>query len=187
MSVSSPNHGVSVEEYLRYEADGRIRHEYIAGEIFAITGASLEHNLIAGNVFAAVAAHSRGGPCMAFMSDFKLRMKNNMDDIFYYPDVMVACGREGVEKYYLRNPKLIVEVLSPTTEAIDRREKALHYRQIPSLEEYILIAQEMPEVTIYRRASGWNPVILTSLAAAAEFHSIKLSLSLSQIYEGVWK
>src|ERR1700687_355781 len=116
MTASLPNHPISVEEYLEYEADGRTRHEYIAGEIFAMTGASLEHNLIAGNVFAAVAAHLRGGPCMAFMSDFKLRLKNNMEDIFYYPDVMVACGREGVEKYYLRNPKLIIEVLSPTTE-----------------------------------------------------------------------
>lgn len=176
---------LSVEGYLAYEADGRLRHEYIAGEIFAMTGASLEHNIIAGNLFNAFSNQLRGGPSRAFMADFKVRLKNGMDDIFYYPDVMVACGHEGIEKYYLTNPTLIVEVLSPTTEAIDRREKALHYRQLPALEEYALVAQEGNEVTLYRRASNWGCSVVRTLDAIAEFHSIGLSLPLAMIYEGV--
>jgi len=186
MRTTAHQHPLSVEDYLAYEADGRLRHEYIAGEIFAMTGASLEHNIIAGNLFNAISNHLRGGPCRAFMSDFKLRLKNGMDHIFYYPDVMVACGREGIEKYYLTNPKLIVEVLSPTTEAIDRREKALHYRQVPTLEEYALIAQESHEVTIYRRDhTSWESSAVSTLAATVEFRSIDLLLPLSAIYEGL--
>lgn len=182
MELTARQHPLCVEDYLKYEADGRVRHEYIAGEIFAMTGASVEHNRIAGRIFNAFANHLRGGPCEAYMSDVKVRLKNNMEDIFYYPDVMVACGREGAEKYYIRNPKLIVEVLSPTTEAIDRREKSLHYRQIPSLEEYVLVAQDNCEVTIQRRSEEWQPTILTSPTMTAEFRSIGFSLPLAQIY-----
>ena len=185
MEIAASQSLFSVEDYLKYEADGRVRHEYVAGEIFAMTGASVAHNLIAGNIFTAFSNHLRGGACRAFMSDFKIRLKNNMEDIFYYPDVMVACGREGIEKYYLSNPKLIVEVLSPTTEAIDRREKSLHYRQIPTLEEYVLVAQEGYEVTLYRRSEEWAFTALRSLEATAEFVSIGLSLPLAWIYEGV--
>jgi Uma2 family endonuclease len=185
MQTSAPHPPLSVEDYLAYEAEARLRSEYIAGEIFAMTGASREHNIITGNLFSAISNHLRGGPCQAFVSDFKVRMKNGMDHIFYYSDVMVACGREGIEKYYLTNPKLIVEVLSPSTESIDRREKALHYRQIPTLEEYVLVAQESREVTIYRREHCWEISTVTALEASVEFRSIGLSLPLGAIYEGV--
>jgi Uma2 family endonuclease len=186
MNISPRQPPFSIEDYLASEADGRLRHEYFAGEIFAMTGASVEHNIIAGNLFNLVSNHLRGGPCRAFMSDVKVRLKSGMDHIFYYPDVMVACGREGIEKYYISRPTLIVEVLSPTTEAIDRREKALHYRQIPTLEEYVLVAQESCEVTIYRRADSWQHTLWSSLQGVAEFKSIGLSLPLSEIYAGLW-
>jgi Uma2 family endonuclease len=172
----------SVEDYLAYEAEGRLRHEYIAGEIFAMTGASLVHNIIAGNLFTAFTAHLRGGPYRAFISDVKVRLKNGMDHIFYYPDVVIACGQGGIEKYYLTSPTLIVEVLSPTTEGTDRREKALHYKQIPTLEEYVLVAQESCEVTVYRRTDSWGHATWCSPQDVAEFRSIGLSLPLSEIY-----
>jgi Uma2 family endonuclease len=98
---------------------------------------------------------------------------------------MVACGRDGIEKYYLTNPKLIVEVLSPTTEAIDRREKALHYRQLASLEEYALVAQESREGTLYRREHNWADSIVNTLEGAAEFRSIDLTVPLAEIYAGL--
>src|SRR5262245_24095283 len=85
MRTTAVNPPLSVDDYLAYEADARLRHEYIAGEIFAMTGASREHNIIAGNLFNAVSNHMRGGPCQAFMSDFKVRLKNGMDHLFYYP------------------------------------------------------------------------------------------------------
>lgn len=175
----------SVEDYLASEADGRLRHEYIAGEIFAMTGASVEHNIISVNLLTAFTLHLRGGPCRAFMSDVKVRLKNGMDHIFYYPDVMVACGQEGIEKYYLTRPTLIVEVLSPTTEGTDRREKALHYRRIATLEEYVLVAQETCEVTIYRRSDSWSHVTWCSPQDVVEFKSIGLSLPLADIYTGL--
>jgi Uma2 family endonuclease len=176
---------LSVEEYLDFELGASTRHEYVAGEIFAMVGVSAAHNLIVGNVYRAFANRLHGGPCRTFFSEFKVRLKINRDDIFYYPDVMVACGREGLEKYFLRNPKVIIEVLSPSTEGTDRREKLIHYRRIPTLEEYILIGQDTPEVTIHRRSTGWTPTVLTALEAVAEIQSIELSLPLAQVYEGV--
>ena len=174
---------MSMEEYLKFEEDTPIRHEYVAGEIFAMSGGSLEHELISGNVFAAFHAHLRGGPCKSFINNFKLHLEVNESKFFYYPDVMVACG-PNTDIRFCTNPRLIVEVLSPSTERTDRREKASNYRQIPSLEEYVLIAQRTTEVTIFRRSEHWAPLILTSPDATAEFRSIELSLPLGQIYEG---
>ena len=96
---------------------------------------------------------------------------------------MVACGPQADDRF-CTNPRLIVEVLSPSSECTDRREKALNYRQIPALEEYVLVAQRMAEVTIYRRSEHWAPLTLSSLEETAEFRSIELSLPLGQIYEG---
>lgn len=180
------NPHLSVDDYLRFEAEGGgVRHEYVGGDIFAMSGGSAAHNRIAGNVFAAFSNHLRGGPCEAYISDFKVRLQANRYEIFYYPDVMVACGREGTEKFYLTNPKLIVEVLSPSTESIDRREKALNYRQIDSLEEYVLIAQETHEITIHRRDAAWEAIVITSPEADIEFRSLALSLPMNEIYRGV--
>lgn len=176
---------VSVEDYLRHETDGVVRHEYIGGRIRAMAGTSERHNLISVNLVSAFHAHLRSGPCKAYMADFKVRLEINREDIFYYPDVMVACQRVGVEQYYLRYPALIVEVLSPSTEAIDRREKLLNYPQISTLDEYVLVAQDTREVTTHRRFEGWRPQLLSAAEAVVEFRSIKHSLPLAQIYEGV--
>ena len=174
---------LSIEEYLKFEEGTPIRHEYVAGEIFAMSGGSRKHALIAGNVFAAFHAHLRGSPCSSFINDFKLHLDVNESKFFYYPDVMVACGPQADDRF-CTNPRLIVEVLSPSTERTDRREKASNYRQIPALEEYVLVAQRMAEVTIYRRSEHWAPLILSSLEETAEFRSIELALPLGQIYEG---
>ena len=175
---------MSIEEYLKFEEGTPIRHEYVAGEVFAMSGGSRKHALIAGNVFAAFHAHLRGSPCSSFINDFKLHLDvNESKFFFYYPDVMVACEPQADDRF-CTNPRLIVEVLSPSTEHTDRREKASNYRQIPALEEYVLVAQRMAEVTIYRRSEHWSPLILSSLGETAEFRSIELSLPLGQIYEG---
>lgn len=176
---------MSIEEYLEFEEGSPSRHEYVAGEIFAMSGASIEHELIGGNVFAAFHAHLRGSPCKSFINNFKLHLQVNESKFFYYPDVMVACGPIA-DNRFCTNPRLIVEVLSPSTERTDRREKASNYRQIPTLEEYALVAQRTAQVTIYRRSEHWAPLILSSLEETAEFRSIELSLPLGQIYEGVF-
>jgi len=123
--------------------------------------------------------------CKAYVADFKVRLEINREDIFYYPDVMVACQRTGVEQYFLRYPTLLIEILSPSTENVDQRAKLLNYPQIPTVEEYVLVAQEIREITIHRRSEQWEPRVHTLPETAAEFHSIKLSVPLARIYEGV--
>jgi Uma2 family endonuclease len=176
---------LSVEDYLRHEADGVVRHEYISGRVHAMSGSTVRHNIISRNLLTALHAHLRGGPCQAFMNDVKVRLAVNREDIFYYPDVMVACGDIRPELHYVRDPTLIVEVLSPSTESIDRREKLLNYPLIPTLQEYVLVAQDFREITLHRREEHWRPVVLTATAATVEFRSIRLTVPLAHIYEGV--
>jgi Uma2 family endonuclease len=177
---------LSVEDYLAFEEKSTERHEYVAGEIFAMAGPTLRHNVISLNLATAFHAHLRGGTCRAFINDVKCRIQVSDDDeVLYYPDVMVACGKLALDEHYLWEPKLVIEVLSPSTEMIDRREKALNYRRIGQLEEYVLVAQRTRHVAIYRRSTGWQPQHLSSLEDTAEFHSIRLSLPLTQIYESM--
>ena len=103
------------EEYLQFEAASPIRHEYVAGEVYAMTGAVPQHNLISIALVSEFRNHLRGGPCRAFMAEVKAHIKSSRDEAYYYPDVMVACGGDALEKPYLQDPKLIVEVLSPST------------------------------------------------------------------------
>jgi Uma2 family endonuclease len=175
---------LSVEDYLRLEEVSAVRHEYVGGQLFAMTGATKRHSVISLNVAIALQAHLRGGPCRTYVQDVKVRLTVGRDEIFYYPDVSVACGPQDLEKVFLTDPKLIVEVLSPSTERVDRGEKALNYREIPALEEYVLIAQHKPEVTLYRRSEDWRAQVLIQPDAAAELRSIALTLPLDRIYEG---
>jgi Uma2 family endonuclease len=176
---------LSVDEYLQFEANSEHRHEYIDGAVYAMSGVSENHELISGNLFAAIHGRVRGGSCRTYKSEFKLRLQIDQRDLFYYPDVMVACGREGVASHYLHYPKLIVEVLSPSTESIDRREKFLSYKQIATVEEYALASQYTAQITIYRRAQNWAPQVYAGPDSTVMFQSIGLSLALGQIYEGV--
>ena len=178
---------MTVDQYLAFEHQSPARHEYLAGEVFAMTGSSLQHNTIATRLFAAVTAHLRGTPWQAFMSDVKVRVRTNMRDYFYYPDMLVLsdsdhCAEGAGNAPFVRTARLIAEVISPSTENIDRREKAMMYREITSLEEYVLIAQEECEVTIIRRRQNWRPVVCNALDDLAEFRSIGLSLPLAHIY-----
>ncbi len=176
---------LSVDEYLEFEEQSDHRHEYIDGAVYAMSGASEHHELVAGNLFAAIHGSLRGGPCRAYISNFKLRLQVDQRNLFYYPDIMVACGREGIASHYLHYPKLIVEVLSPTTQSIDRREKFLSYTQIATVEEYALASQDTAHITIHRRAEKWAPRMHTGPDSLATFQSIGLTLPLRQIYEGV--
>lgn len=177
---------VSVADYLAFEDSSGVRHEYIAGEIHAMSGRSVAHNRIAGNIFSHLRTKLRRGPCQVFINDFKVRLEVARDEFFYYPDVVVSCHPESIESYFLRSPTLVVEVLSPSTEAIDRREKHTHYRQAPTLEEYVLVAQDRRELTIFRRATGWQGEVFTAADSLVEFHSVKQSLTLAEVYEDVF-
>jgi Uma2 family endonuclease len=129
---------MSVEEYLRVEESADVRHEYVGGDVHALAGASKRHNRVALNIGRALDEASRGRPCRVYMSDVKLRAA---DDLYYYPDVMVACGPEGADPFVEEAPCVLVEITSPTTEAIDRREKLLVYRRIEGLRSYLIVDQ----------------------------------------------
>jgi len=177
---------MSVPGYLALEESSSVRHEFAGGEIHAMSDGSRAHNTIAGNIFAKLRAGLRGGPCQVFMADFKVRLEIAGEDIFYYPDVVVSCHDAAGESHFTRKPTLIVEVLSPTTENIDRPEKQINYRQAASLEEYVVVAQDRREVTVFRRATGWQGDSFTAPESTVDFRSIRQSMTLSEVYESVF-
>jgi Uma2 family endonuclease len=173
-----------VEEYLESELVGEIRREYIGGQVYAMVGASDAHNLIAMNLASALHRHLRGGPCQVFLSDMKVRLAIAGEDIFYYPDLLVSCRPDDRARYWREHPCLIVEVLSEATARTDRREKLLAYCEIGALEEYLLIEQGVPALTLLRRTEGWKPRRL-GVADALRLDSVGFEIPVAALYEGV--
>jgi Uma2 family endonuclease len=176
---------LSVEDYLRREPASEVRHEYVAGVAYAMAGASEEHNDLALNLAAALRSHLRGRPCKVFMVDMKVRVGVGHQDVFYYPDVLVACDLRDTDRHCKRFPKVIIEVLSPETERTDRREKFMAYTGIETVEEYVLVAQDRREVTVFRRAAQWAAEVLTAPEEKLVLQSLDFSLDLAAVYEGV--
>lgn len=179
---------ISPEEYLRLEAQSPLRHEYVNGEIYAMTGASIRHNLISLNIAAALRSHLKASPCRVLMEGVKLHVAR--DNAYYYPDVMVSCDPK-LEKLtaadmVIDQPVVLVEVLSESTAGIDRREKMLAYRKLATLKEYALVEQDSRHVEVFRRVGdvGWEQVILEA-GDVLELTSLEFRLSLDEIYEGV--
>ncbi len=186
MEAIAKSASLSVEDYLAGEPASEVRHEYLDGVVYAMAGASVDHNAISLNLASALRSHLRGKPCGAFMADVKLRLGLFAnDDVFYYPDVMVACDPRDTDKFFKRFPKVLIEVMSESTERIDRREKRWSYQQIETLEEYVLVAQDRMEVTLFRRANQWRPEVLTKQDQTLALASLEFSLPLSGVYEGV--
>lgn len=176
---------MSVEDYLVFEEQSQVRHEYVGGEIHAMAGESVAHNTIALNIAGALRAKLRGGPCRVFIENVKVHLSVSREDVFYYPDVVVSCHPTGVEKHFVKLPTVVFEVLSPSTENVDRREKKMSYLQVPTLEEYVIVAQERREVTIFRRANHWVGETIENPDGVVEFRSLKQAMTLAEIYEDV--
>ncbi len=178
---------LTIAEYLAAEEQSEIKHEYLGGQVYAMSGASRNHNLIALNIASAIRNHLRGTNCRGFVSDMKVKIDSQQTDIFYYPDVVVTCNPQDNQKFFLTCPCLIVEVLSPSTEATDRREKWLEYQKLSSLQEYVLVSQIEQQVEIYRRDSigKWSIKTLAE-EDSLELQSIDFTIPLSLIYEDVY-
>ena len=180
----------TVEEYLELEKTSEIRHEYLGGQVFAMSGGSKEHNLIAGNIYSRFRSHLRGGSCSVFMADMKVNIKpiSQNKNIYYYPDVVVTCDSDDQDRYSLNYPCLIIEVLSPSTEITDRREKLINYRDLESLQEYVLVSQYEVKVEIYRKNNqgNWSMQILGK-EDELRLDSINLTITMTEIYEDVIK
>ncbi len=187
--MQSPLYLFTVEEYLELEQSSDIRHEYFSGEVFAMAGGSKEHNIITLNIASSLRSHLRGSSCNVFMSDMKVKINlaNENKTIFYYPDVIVSCDSQDQDRYALNYPCLIIEVLSPSTETIDRREKLINYRTLPSLREYILISQDEVKGEIYRQdqQGNWTIQTLINIEDNLYLDSIELILKMADIYEDV--
>jgi Uma2 family endonuclease len=185
-AIATSQETFTVEEYLNFEESSFERHEYAAGQIYAMSEPLQRHKLIAGNVFAALHAHLRETPCRPYIGTTRVQIQARGDDYFYYPDILVGCGQARDEKgRFVDEYRLVMEVMSRSTERIDRREKAFIYRELPSIQEIVLISQQSPWLTCYRRTEDWAPVALASPEQALELKSVGLALSLRQIYEGL--
>ncbi|MDT4289388.1 Uma2 family endonuclease [Methylomonas sp. MO1] len=175
---------ISVADYLQGELVSDIKHEYINGDVYAMAGAKRSHNIISMNLSGLVFSHLRGTPCRVFNSDMKVNIQTAQDDCFFYPDLHITCSATDTAEHYNSQPKLIIEVLSDTTERYDRAEKFHHYRKLSSLEEYVLIAQDTQRVECYSRDNQWD-LRLYQGGDRAVLQSIGLELAVAEIYEGI--
>jgi len=172
---------MTAEEYLQFEAQSDTRHEWINGEIYAMTGASDAHATVSLNIATALKSHLRRGPCRAYIAEMKLRVDET--GAYFYPDVFVTCEETTTPRADTKTDAvLIVEVLSPSTEGYDRGAKFAHYRYLPSLQEYLLIDTQTRTVDLYRKGDdglwGLHPY---SANDAVELASVGLSLPVEEV------
>ncbi len=179
----------SFDAYLTAErAELDIRHEYVAGEVFAMTGATESHNIIVGNINRELGSQLKGRPCRVYANDMRVRIEGA--DAGKYPDVVALCGERlfyDNRRDVLLNPSLIVEVLSDSTEAYDRGGKFAIYRRLPSLREYLLVSQHRVQVELFVRQSddGWLLTEYSDPNATVPLGSIDCALSLVEVYDKV--
>ena len=173
------------EEYFDWEEQQLERHEYIDGEVYAMSGGTQNHSDIALNFGSLLKNHMRGSGCKTFNSD--LRIKIFESNKYVYADLSVTCdNRDKSTPQYITHPCLIVEVLSPSTEAYDRGDKFRMYRRNPSLRDYVLVHTDKIAIDLYRRdeAGNWN-IINYEAGEAIELRSINLTYSIEQVYEDI--
>ncbi len=186
--VSARQHRTfTLEEYLDVERKASTKSEFVDGAVYAMTGGSLNHAYLGGRAVVALSAALRGKPCRVFNSELQVFIPEK--NIATYPDVTVVCGAPQFWKKrddLVINPSVVVEVLSPSTEAYDRGEKATAYRTLPSLRDYVLISQERPVVEVFSRNQDvWEHKVFEGLGALAVLGSVEQPLPLKDLYEGV--
>jgi len=198
MSLPSRHVSYSVEEYLALEREAEERHEYLDGQIYAMAGESPEHGAICTNLNGQLYNQLRGKPCQTFSKDMKVRSGptpkpgQTMKGLFSYPDLLVVCGELRFHDQYrdvLLNPVVvIIEVLSPTTEAFDRGEKWARYQTwLPELCDYLLVSQTKPQVDRFHRQPGgeWRYSLVNKLEDSLNLVSINCTLQMTEVYDRV--
>jgi Uma2 family endonuclease len=197
MSLPQTQLRYTVEEYLALERASEERHEYLDGEIYAMAGESPDHGTICMNIGGQLYAQLRDTPCRVFTKDTKVRSGpapkpfQSPKGLYSYPDVLVVCGEmkfHDEHRDVLLNPTVIIEVLSPTTEAFDRGEKWARYQTwLPSLTEYLLVSQSKPLIEHYRRQpdGGWLYSSVNGLEESVPLASIGCTLRLADVYDRI--
>jgi Uma2 family endonuclease len=178
---------MTVDEYLRFEENSPLKHEFVGGEVYAMSGATIRHNTITRNIIGRLLSVAGDGPCQLFFSDVRLRAA---DDAYYYPDVMVVCGAVSQQDIIVHEPCVVVEVTSPSTARIDRREKLAAYRQISSLRAYLVVDHRRRRVEQHWRddsSATWTreeivgegnvavPCLDTELTLDTIYHRVELA------------
>ena len=176
------------EQYLEIERKAEYKSEYYRGEMFAMAGASLAHNTLVANLIGELHGKLRAGPCRVLPSDMRVRV--SATELYTYPDVVAVCGEPrllGNQMDTLLNPSLLVEVLSPSTEAYDRGRKFEHYQSIESLGEYLMISSDRIHADLYTRQPDgrWLLTSATRLEDSLDLQSVGCSLALAGLYEKV--
>jgi Uma2 family endonuclease len=186
MTVSKSHAYFTPEDYLEIEQISPIKHEYIQGQLVAMAEASKAHVIITGNLSALLVNHLRGTACLSYATDMKVRLPAL--NLFYYPDLAVTCDDRDrrSDQDFILHPKLIIEVLSSSTEAFDRGEKFADYKSIPELEEYILIHQTQILVEQFQRKADnlWIPYIYRA-GDTIELTSIAFTCAIATLYENI--
>lgn len=184
--VANPDfHRMTPQEYLEWEPTQSIRYEYIEGQVFAMTGGTKPHNRIAGNLYTALDRHLMEKSCEVYIADVKVQVSSAGP--YHYPDVVVTCdSRDSESNKFVQYPCLIVEVLSPSTEAYDRGGKFAQYRQLATLQEYVLIQSEQVGVERFRRNEQGLWVLYPYEAGETlTLESVGLSLPVEALYRQV--
>jgi Uma2 family endonuclease len=175
-----------VEEYLAFEASATERHEFLDGQMFAMTGGTAAHGELIVAVGAELRTALRSSPCRAY--DSNLRVKSTVTGLYTYPDVSIACGGaqfEGDSRTTLLSPRVVIEVLSPSTEAYDRGEKFAHFRTVASLAEYVLVSTSHRRIEVFTRRDDVWELRVYGEGSQAELGSVGLELAVDAVYEGV--
>ncbi len=176
---------ISIEDYLAFEERSPLRHEYVDGRIYAMTGAKRRHNLIVARLlYRARGAADARPPCQVFANDMKLYVQ--LRNSIYYPDIVACCDPDDREEIYVIRPCFIVEVLSPSTAGIDRREKRMSYETLPSLQEYLIVSQDRMRVELYQREeAGWQGYLLQQPDDVIWSSCLQLRMTLAELYADV--
>ncbi len=187
-ALPHPGH-LTEDEYLALERESDLRHEYMDGEIYAMSGASESHIQITGNAFSGLHTRLRNSGCTVYMADMRVRISQNRN--YTYPDISIVCGErqlvEGEPIATLLNPTVIIEVLSPSTEGYDRGKKFQEYRTLSSLQDYVLVSQDQAHVDVFSRAENntWLLQSAEGLDAALRIPALDVALPLAEVYEQV--
>ena len=186
-AVTHPFERISVDDYLLGEQQTDIKHEYLDGQVVAMGGASRAHGLLVMSLSALLLPAARQKHCQLFAADMKLRLDHDGASYFYYPDLVLSCDPADRDPHFVRTPGRLVEVLSPSTERIDTREKLLAYRLLPSLREYLLLRQDTLHAELYQRRDdgGWTHQRLKQPDDAFSLLCLQVSVSLRDIYADI--
>ena len=185
MGLAAPQPRFTAADYLAWEAEQPERHDFLNGEVFAMAGAEDRHVTVGGNLYIALRQHLSGSPCRTYMSDMRLHVA--AANSYFYPDILVTCSAQDLASSLVKTePRLIIEVLSPSTAAYDRGLKFSHYRSLPSLEEYVLVDLDTRTTDSYRKgADGFWVLHPFAKGATVTLASVVLDITAEQLFAEV--